>query len=295
MRYIFIGGVEFSAHCLDWLLSNDVNIVEIMCPRVETAGFNADYSDLRHVAERHGREVHYFTKIRDEADRLARLKPDVIFVLGLSQIITTEILAIPTIGCLGSHPALLPRNRGRHPLIWALANGLEKSGLTMFWLDAGVDSGDIWAQKEFAIGPDDTATTLYEKIKELAVTILEKNIGGLGRGIIKRTPQNQALATNWRKRTKKDGEIDWRMSSERINNLVRALAKPYNGAHCVYQENEVVIHSVSVEPMDLDMGATEPGKVVVSGNNSLLIKTGNGIVTILEHEFTDIPAEGEYL
>ena len=83
-----------------------------------------------------------------------------IFVLGLSQIIPGSILEIPTIGCIGSHPALLPENRGRHPIIWAIANGLKKSEITLFWIDEGIDSGDIWAQKELEISTESDAATV---------------------------------------------------------------------------------------------------------------------------------------
>jgi methionyl-tRNA formyltransferase len=142
----------------------EANVVGIMCPARDAAKFNSDYYDLGKVAGVNNKDIRYFKNIKDEAEWIAARKPDVVFVLGLSQIIPQEILNIPTLGCIGSNPALLPENRGRHPIIWAIANGLEKSGITLFWIDEGVDSGDIWKQEEFSIDIDDDASMILSLI-----------------------------------------------------------------------------------------------------------------------------------
>ena len=294
MKYLFIGSVEYSAYCLNALLEMGIDIVEIMCPYREASAFNSDYCDLSAVTKKFGRNVHYFKKIRDEVAFIAEKKPDVIFVLGLSQIISKDILEIPVYGCIGSHPALLPQNRGRHPLIWAIANGLRKSGITLFWLDEGVDSGDIWGQREFSIETNDDAASVYEKIKKLSVEMLKTNIPELERGIIKRIPQDHSQATYWRKRTSKDGEIDWRMSGKKIYDLVRALASPYVGAHCVYRGKEAKIWKVVVIEDDNRFQNLEPGKIIFADDGNIRVKTGDGIIELIEHEI-DLQSGEEYL
>ena len=296
-RYVFIGSVEYSAHCLRALLSMNINIFDIMCPYKESAKFNSDYFDLGEVAKEFGRSVYYFRKIQDETEHIKEKRPDVILVLGLSQIIPKHILDIPTIGCIGSHPALLPSNRGRHPIIWTLANGLARSGITLFWIDEGVDSGDIWRQKEFDVDISDNASSVYEKVKELSVEILSENLPDLERGIVKRVRQYNSKANYWRKRSYKDGEIDWRMSSKRIFDLVRALTTPYIGAHFIYKNKEVKIWKVEFV-LDEDINKyinIEPGKVISLEGNHLIIKTGDGLVKIINHEFEELPFVGEYL
>ena len=294
MKYLFIGSVEYSAYCLNALLEMGIDIVEIMCPYREASAFNSDYCDLSAATKKFGRNVHYFKKIRDEVAFISEKKPDVIFVLGLSQIISKDILEIPVYGCIGSHPALLPQNRGRHPLIWAIANGLRKSGITLFWLDEGVDSGDIWGQREFSIETNDDVASVYEKIKRLSVEMLKTNIPELERGIIKRIPQDHSLATYWRKRTSKDGEIDWRMSGKRIYDLVRALARPYAGAHCVYRGKEAKIWKVTVIEDDNRFQNLEPGKIISAVGGNVRVKTGDGIIELIEHEI-DLQSGEEYL
>jgi methionyl-tRNA formyltransferase len=272
-----------------------VNIVGIMCPFREAAKYNSDYFDLKEVAKNFGKDVYYFKKIHDEAEHLKVNKPDIIFVLGLSQVIPVHILGIPTIGCIGSHPALLPRNRGRHPIIWAIANGLRKSGITLFWMDEGVDSGDIWGQKEFDIDVSDDALTVYEKVKRLTMEILKENIPDLERGIIKRTEQDHSKANYWRKRTHRDGEIDWRMSSKRIYDLVRALTKPYVGAHTLYKGKEVKIWKVEMPDGTGGYENLEPGKIISVEGLCVKVKTGDGVIKIVEHGFNPLPIEGDYL
>lgn len=294
-RYVFIGSVEYSTFCLKTLLEMGINIVSIMCPYREVSKFNSDYCDLAGVAKEFGKDVYYFKRIQDETEHIKDKKPDIIFVLGLSQIVPKEILNIPALGCIGSHPTLLPKNRGRHPIIWAIANGLKESGITLFWMDEGVDSGDIWKQKRFAIIDKDDASTVYAKTKELAVKMLKEGIPEIEKGIVKRVKQDHSATNYWRKRTKKDGEIDWRMSSKRIYDLVRALTKPYVGAHCLYKDKEIKIWKTKILDSNKDFDNFEPGKVIAVNDLYITVKTGNGLLEIIEHEFDSLPAVDEYL
>lgn len=297
-KYLFIGGVEYSAHCLRALLEMNINIVDIMCPYREVSSTNSDYFDLGEVACEFGKEAYYFKRIKDETEHIRQCNPDIIFVLGLSQIVPQAILDLPTIGAIGSHPTLLPANRGRHPIIWAIANGLKKSGITLFWLDSGVDSGSIWAQEEFEIDMEDDAASVYRKIKNLSVKMLGENIADIEKGVIRKTEQDHTKATYWRKRGRKDGEIDWRMGSKRICDLVRALTSPYLGADCLYKGKYVKIWKVKpsevIEELDGFINI-EPGKIISTNGRTICVKTGDGLINIIEHEFDLIPVEGEYL
>ncbi len=294
-RYVFIGSVDFSRSCLEAMLKMGLSIAGVFCLERGAASANSDYADLGEVAGRLGRPCRYFNRIKDEAENIRALEPDVIFVMGLSQIVPQEILDIPYVGTIGSHPALLPRNRGRHPLIWAIANGLTRSGLTFFWLDRGVDTGDIWAQRGFAIGPEDDASTVYERVKGLACEMLEAHIPELEKGIARRKKQDSSIANTLRKRTAKDGEIDWRMGSKRICDLIRALYRPYPGAHCMHNGREVKVWKGKEYKASGAVRGLEPGKVLSSDRGSIVVKTGDGAIELLEHGFERLPGAGEYL
>jgi len=294
-RYIFVGSVNYSAYCLKALLTMGVNIVDIMCPYKNVSKFNSDYFDLGEVAKEFGKDIYYFKRIQDEAEHIEKNMPDIMFVMGLSQIIPKSILDIPTVGCIGSHPALLPSNRGRHPIIWAIANGLKKSGVTLFWIEEGIDTGDIWGQKEFDIDISDDAKSVYEKVNKLSVEILKENIPDLEKGIVNRIQQDKSRANYWRKRTYKDGEIDWRMSSKRICDLVRALARPYVGAYFIYKGNEIKIWKVRICDETERFVNFEPGKIISIEGSTVKVKTGDGIIEIIEHAFETLPVVGNYL
>lgn len=290
MRYAFVGAVRFSAACLEAVLDLGVDVPAILCP--EASSFNADFADLGSVAASRSRTVRRFKKIADEAAYLKELAPDIILIMGLSQILPPSVLGAAKVGCLGSHPALLPRNRGRHPIIWTLANGLEEGGLSMLWLDEGIDSGDLWRQRSFPVTPSDDAGSVYEKVCDLGAEMLREGIPELERGVVARVPQDASQANYWRKRTVEDGRIDWRMTSKRIVDLVRALRPPYLGAHFLQDGAErKVWRAVARDGRGLER--FEPGRVMSS--SPLLVKTGDGCVELQESEIVPPPKEGTYL
>lgn len=251
-------------------------------PAAENARLNADYADLQPLAEEHGIAFHRFRKLSDPEtiEQMRRLAPDVIFVLGLSQLVPPEMLSIPKLGCIGSHPALLPQNRGRHPLIWALVDGLTESGLTLFMLDDGVDSGDIVWQERFPITESDTAATLYEKVEQLATRALHDLVPQIERGTLPRRPQDHAAATYRRKRTADDGEVLWSWDARRVHNLIRALTHPYPGAHTFVDQNRIVLWKSRVR--DTNTPHTRPGEVLDVHNGSAVVACGVGAVEIAE-------------
>jgi methionyl-tRNA formyltransferase len=293
MKIVFIGTVDVSYAILDKLIRMDADISGVVTRR--SKGMNTDHADLTPLCRAH----HIPCLMADEVMEIVMVKwisekkPDIIFCFGWSYLLKEEVLRIPPRGVLGFHPACLPRNRGRHPLIWTLALGLETAGSSFFFMDQGADSGDLISQECIPVDYEDTAATLYEKIKAAALSQVDAFFPKLRDGTAQRNIQNQEKATYWRKRSVEDGRIDFRMSKRAVYNLVRALTKPYPGAHVMYHGRLVKIWQVrEVECRDLDI---EPGKVLDSGPWGLDVKCYTGAVRILQHEFETIPEKGEYL
>jgi methionyl-tRNA formyltransferase len=178
-------------------------------------------------------------------------------------------------------------------VIWALALGLTRTASTFFFMDEGADSGDILSQVEVEIEDSDDAGTLYRKLNDLALRQICDFTPKLAQGTFERIPQDNSRANTWRKRNAQDGQIDWRMSSSSIRNLVRALARPYPGAHCVWQGQDVKIWKV--ERVEWNQPNLEPGKVLSSGADGIVVKSGDGAIRIVTHEFSQLPQEGSYL
>jgi methionyl-tRNA formyltransferase len=290
MRIVFIGTVDFSYFCLAEVIKNGGNVVGVFNQKHEHARFNSDWTDLEPLAAAAGIPLHRFTKIKDPATitQVRTLRPDVIFAWGLSQLIPEELLSIPQQGCIGVHPALLPRNRGRHPIIWALVEGLTESGLTFFYMDEGADSGDILWQRPFAITLDDDAGTLYAKLKLLAAEAIAEFLPQLRNGTALRIPQDHSKATYWRKRGEIDGIVLWNASSMHVHNLVRALTHPYPGAHTLLNGRKVTIwRSRLVDAMPPEFVPELPGSILGLSSQSMLVRSGDGFLEITEWETED--------
>ena len=294
MRVFFIGNVFFSRKMLEVIVSMD----EVEMAGIATkskSSFNADHTDLSDIAV--NRDIPYKYVKDINAPHILKwirsLKPDVIFCFGWSSLIKKDLLELPEKGVIGYHPAKLPHNRGRHPVIWALALGLKETGSTFFRMDEGADTGDIVSQRDVSIAPEDTAQDLYENLMETAQHQVREFVPLLADDAIFWKQQDHTLANNWRKRGRKDGEIDFRMSSNAIYNLVRALTKPYIGAHLMFEGEEVKIWKVELGPSVSEN--IEPGKVLEAKPDSLLIKTMDGSIRILEHEFSSLPQVNDYI
>lgn len=291
LRIVFIGCVAFSETVLERLLTmQHVSVVGVVTRRRSTA--NADFRSLEQMAIRAGHPVH-FAEGNDQtglAEFLKAAAPEAVFCIGWSYLLKPEILAIPRRGIVGYHPAALPRNRGRHPLIWALALGLEETGSTFFLMDEGADSGPILDQRTLPISPDDTAATLYARMAETALKQLDDFVPAFASGTLRPLPQHEYDANYWRKRGLPDGRIDWRMSARAIKDLVRALTKPYVGAHC-----EVAGQSVAIWRAEIGAAAPtnlEPGRVLTVAGREIVVKCWDGSIRLLEHEFDPVPVQG---
>lgn len=293
MKIVFIGSVLFSKNCLLKLIEMGENIVTVFTT-VE-AGINKDFVDLAPICELHKIPCYKIKNINSQevVENLKKIAPDLILCLGFSQLIGKEILNIPSLGVLGYHPALLPANRGRHPIIWALFLGLKETGSTFFFMDEGADTGDIISQKVVPIDYEDDAMSLYNKLTNVALNQLEEIMSDLKTGYIRRIKQCHKYSNYWRKRNELDGKIDFRMSSYAVYNLVRALTKPYVGAHTVYKGKEIKIWKVREEIVSLPN--IEPGKIIDVEGDTILVKCYDNAVRIIEHEFDILPSIGEYL
>lgn len=259
---------------------------------------NSDFVSLEPEAHAIGCPVFLFEKGKENEmrDWILKLSPQFVFCFGWSHLIPEETLEIAKGGFIGFHPASLPQNRGRHPIIWSLTLGLKETASTFFWMDPKADSGDLLSQEKIRIDIDDDASTLYRKLGECAVRQVRTFTTGLATGKFNRKPQNFSNSNYWRKRTPIDGQIDWRMSSLSIYNLVRALSKPYPGAHALYKGAPFKIWKVKILPQDLYPNNLEPGKILSITLGGLpILKTGDGAIQV-ENADTEIKfCEGDYL
>jgi methionyl-tRNA formyltransferase len=293
MRIVFIGTVEFSLRALERLLGMNAEVVGVCT--LQKSKFNADHVDLAQLSNKHEIPWCYAEDI-NSADVMRWIRdrsPDVIFCFGWSRLLKQDLLGLAPLGVVGFHPAALPANRGRHPLIWALILGLEKTASTFFFMDAEADSGDILSQREILIDNGDDARSLYSKVTQTALEQITEFVPQLASGTFVRHTQDHQHTNTWRKRDSTDGKIDWRMSARSIHNLVRGLSKPYVGAHFIVDGQEIKVWKTAVVtdvPINL-----EPGKVLMQIGARPVVKCGEDAICLLVTEPSFDPILGSYL
>jgi len=289
MRIAFIGNVEFSRRALAKLIDMEAEVVGVLTRR--NAPANSDHVDLSSLADGRGIPFAHQEDLDPEATAgwLESLHADVVFCFGWSRLLPRRILEATRLGVVGFHPSPLPRGRGRHPIVWALALGLPETGSSFFLMEEGADTGAILSQKRVEILPQDEAADLYDRICATALAQIEEFVPAMAKGEAHPRPQDHSQASSWRKRGKGDGRIDWRMSAASIANLVRALAPPYPGAHFETRDGlepkvrRAVVLDSAADPF------VEPGRILARSpaGDWLDVRCGDKAVRIL-------PSDGHF-
>jgi methionyl-tRNA formyltransferase len=213
---------------------------------------------------------------------LREADPDLIFVVGWSQLVMDEFIGLPRLGVLGMHPTLLPRHRGRAAIPWAILSGLAKTGVTLFQIaDGTADSGPIVGQVEVPIVPDETATTLYEKVTAAHLDLVREYVPKLLDGTVERAPQDTHRASAWPKRTPADGIIDWETRAPYLYDWVRAQTRPYPGAFTYLGDEKLVVWRA--RPVEINEDAPA-GTVVALDGADAVVACGEGGLVLEEVE-----------
>ena len=295
MRILLVGCVISSYVFLESLIKAKANIIGVIT-KAESA-FNSDFKDLTPLCKKNNIPYICVNSVNDNesVEFIKKMNPDIGYCLGWSQLVKNDVIKMFPMGMVGYHPAALPYNRGRHPIIWALVLGLEKTASSFFMIEMGADTGDIISQRSVDISYEDNAETLMDKLLICGAKQIVEITEDIEKGTIERIPQMKASGNSWRRRGKKDGLIDWRMSSRAIYNLVRGLTKPYVGAHFLVDDKEVQVWSVrEIICKDGLYGNIEPGKVIDVTDNSFIVKAGDNLIEVLDYESDEIKI-GQYL
>lgn len=243
---------------------------------------NCWFGSVKHWAEKQGIDCttdavnspHWIEKLK-------RLQPDVLFSFYYRNMVRPEVLAIPRIGSFNLHGSLLPSYRGRCPVNWVLVNGEEETGVTLHYMVEKPDAGDIVGNRPVKIDFEDTARTLYDKLCEAAGRLLDELLPGMKKGKIPRIKQDLSRGSYYGGRKPEDGRISWGESALHIYNLIRAVTDPYPGAFAFAESGEKIL-IWRARPVSSVAGGG-PGDVIPEGQ-SVLVKTGDGAIRLLEIE-----------
>lgn len=292
LRIVYMGTPDFSVPVLAELVDQGFRVRAVVTQpdRPRGRGQKLRPSPVKRLAEELGLPVLQPERLDDEfVAELSAIKPDVIITCAYGKILPASVLAIPKLAALNVHASLLPKYRGAAPIQHALLAGESETGISIFYMEEGMDTGDILLTASIPIEPDDSAGTLHDKLSELAAKKLPEALRLLVSEEPPRIPQDHDQATYAPRIKPGDEQIDWSRSSTEICNHIRAF-DPVPGAVTRWGERSLKLFKPRVAALsEEDAGASEsdahdakPGTVVRADAGGLLVKTGDGFITIEE-------------
>src|SRR5438034_1796364 len=217
----------------------------------------------------------------ESIEEIRALAPDVIVVMAYGQILPRAVLEIPKIVSLNLHASLLPRWRGAAPILAAIAAGDHETGVTVMYMDEGLDTGDILLQHKIAISPTETGATLHDRLAHIAPEALLESLRLLAAGNAPRVPQDKSLANYAPKLNREAGRLNWNESAEAIERKIRAY-NPWPGAFTELAGGNLKIFTASI--VDL---RGKPGEILRK-NRELVVATSDRALSL-----TDVQLEGK--
>ncbi len=274
-RVLFAGTPEFALASLTALVDAGIKPVAVMTQpdRPAGRGKRLSASPVKRFALEQDIDVLQPETLRD-ADvvaELAALSPDIVIVAAYGLILPQDVLDIPQRGCLNVHASLLPRWRGAAPIQAAILNGDTETGVSLMSMTAGLDCGPVYATQALAIGNDETAGELHDRLAGLGAELLLRNLAAIVNGDLEAVAQDDSQGSYAAKIGKQDAVLDWHRSAQELKRLVRAY-NPVPGAWFDLDGQRIKCWQVSM----LDDVDDEAGKVVSSGRRGIIVACGDG-------------------
>lgn len=291
MKLVFVGASRFGLRCLDLacgLPGVDVAGV-VTAPQTFSISYrpqgvtNVLYVDVAHFAEERGLPCAMLESGMNDPDLLEKLQswqPDAFLVAGWYHMVPKSWRRLAP--AYGLHASLLPDYSGGAPLVWAMINGESRTGITLFEMDDGVDTGAILGQAEEPIFEDDTIATLYGRIEERGLTLLADALPRMADGTLKARPQPDGERCVMPQRSPEDGIIDWSRDNRYLLRFVRAQTRPYPGAFTMLRGSRMTIWAAHTRDQAVD---ALPGAVIAGNQNDCGVVCGQGVLHLDEVEY----------
>lgn len=283
MNIVFLGSGDIGIPALNWLLaSGDDQVCAVVTQPDRPAGRGLQLTPcaIKEVSLARSLPPLQPSRIRtpEAVAQIASLQPDLLVVMAYGQILPPDLLGVPKLGALNLHASLLPRHRGAAPVHAAVLAGDEKSGITVMWMDEGLDTGDILLMRECDVSPGETAGTLHDKLAELAPLALADALALVRAGRASRIRQDEAVATYAPKLDRRLGVVDWRRSAVEIDRLVRGL-HPWPGSTAEFEMADGKRTTAKLHRVENADGDTPAGELASGGGIGC---GGGGVLKILE-------------
>lgn len=292
MKVVFLGSGDIGIPTLEWLWSAPgVELAGVVTQPDRPAGRGLQLTPcaIKEKALSRGLPPFQPTRIRapEVLEEIAALRPDLLVVMAYGQILPQELLDVPKLGALNLHASLLPRHRGAAPVHAAVLSGDKESGITVMWMDAGLDTGDILLQHACAVGGADTAGSLHDRLAKMAPAALAEALESIRAGRAPHLKQDESLATYSPKLDRSSGKMDWQGSAEEISRRVRGLY-PWPGCTAAFELVGGKCLAVKIHRAEAVEGSAPAGEVTGQFEVGC---AGGGLLRLLELQ----PAGGRRL
>jgi methionyl-tRNA formyltransferase len=293
VKNALIGSVSSSYAALEAMIRNGIELCGVLGLDESAAERVSDYRSLRELAESAAIPFHSFTSVRDRAVEmfLRAHRPDLLWVIGLSQLVPDTLIRLARDGGIGFHPTMLPKGRGRTPVAWTILLN-EPAAVSLFFLTNEPDAGDIIVQREVPVRPHDYAADLIERTNQALGQVITELSPLIRIGALPRIPQDHRKATYYERRSPDDGRIDWSQTTDRAYRLIRAAGRPYPGAFTNWEDSLITVwRARPATPFETDAVPHYPafGSVLsINGDGHVLVRTGDGGLWLTEFERRDV-------
>lgn len=280
MNLVFAGTPAFAVPTLKALAEagHDVGAVYTQPDRPAGRGRHVGESAVKQAARELGLSLHQPERLDAAAtDKLRALAPDALVVVAYGQLLSPTILALPRLGCINVHASLLPRWRGAAPIARAIEAGDTVTGVSIMQMEAGLDTGPVWASADTAITDTDTASTLHDRLSVLGARLLVDTLARLARGDIAARTQDAAQACYAKKLRKEEAVIDWSQPAAVLHRRIRAFL-PQPVACTTFRGKRLRLWGV--EPLDPTPATSAPGTVIAVDSDAVRIATGAGALAL---------------
>ena len=276
MRIILIGQAAFAEKSLEKIVSKGDEVVAVYCPPDLP---NGKFDPVKQKALDLGVPVrqHKSFKAPEVREEFIALNADLAILAFVSFIVPQRVFSVPRLGSICFHPSLLPQYRGASAINWALIKGETVTGLTLFWVDRGIDTGPILLQKEVPVDPEDTTGSLYfNKIFPLGIEAIGEAVDLIKRGNPPRISQDESKASYDPPCRDEHAKIDWSKPAVEVHNLIRGC-DPQPGAHATYDGKQLRIFDVRLQR---GAPASLPGQIIHIGADEITIALNGGSLAV---------------
>lgn len=260
MNIVFIGASKFGLRCLDAIVKTDSCLIKgvITAQQKFKISYNSKgvknflHANFSSYCDEHNfecEEMKSNMKTNSLLNKVKKWNPDAFIVCGWYHMIP-KFWREEIAPAYGLHASLLPDYSGGAPLVWAMINGEKETGITLFQMDSGVDSGPILGQEKVAILPDYTIKDLYFQIEEAGIKLIKDQIPLISLGKHKLIPQDETKRRIFPQRSPEDGEIDWEWDIDKIKNFIKAQTKPYPGAFTIINNKKIILWDAEIKKIE---------------------------------------------